>query len=741
MAHFDPYHQWLGIPPDQQPPDHYRLLGIRQAEDDATVIENAADRQMAHLKTFQAGPRSADSQRLLNEVAAARICLLNVAKKNAYDQQLRQASPQVGVAEHEISLNTTSPGSRTLRRKKSRNSNLRTVAGLGGTMLVVFILIVIFVTTGKNRPMVPENADSLAAAKPTATKSSTAAKPRRPRKSTPASNVPPDSRAPTKTVTKPDAGRTSPHPPDSDLIDSKNDFPIEMAEDWMVQGKDDLSKNDPNPDSPNKATPDSTASPEPKEKPPPSKPDPKSKSKQKLPVPSPAQQKEITKRMEGAYDFSAAKTPWAKRSLARQLLRDGLASRDADGEPLVLIYRSAELSILAGDATGMFKAGDAISARYEIDPSELNLKLLKRFTATAKTPADLLALRQACQKRIDEHLAAGRYQAALDAAKIVNQATQRLRNKDFRKQILTWQQAIAKLQKEHQAFELAQRKLADMPDNANAAITVGRWYCFAQDDYSRGLPFLAKGSDSALAAVAKSELGFASQGQSPSPGGLVALGDTWWEMAEKAKGADAAQYRLRALHWYWRARPRLSGLERATVTKRFDSFAHLAYTPFSYKTLDGILWQIEAVKSGSSRFQQRRPIQWRAYIRCDDSFEMCVNGKKIFGGTQQAVLYKKKFEMAPGDIITVRCKNNGGTRGFCCVIRSERGHVLVSGPTWRIYEPKNPTAWADPIQVDKIAQPSSTYSGVGKKILKDTGVKAKEIWGRGDTSYLMLKVQ
>ena len=25
---FDPYHRWLGIPPEEQPADHYRLLGI-----------------------------------------------------------------------------------------------------------------------------------------------------------------------------------------------------------------------------------------------------------------------------------------------------------------------------------------------------------------------------------------------------------------------------------------------------------------------------------------------------------------------------------------------------------------------------------------------------------------------------------------------------------------------------------------------------------------------------------------
>jgi hypothetical protein len=51
-AAFDPYHRWLGIPPADQPPNHYRLLAINLFEDDAEVIEHAADRQMAHLRSF-----------------------------------------------------------------------------------------------------------------------------------------------------------------------------------------------------------------------------------------------------------------------------------------------------------------------------------------------------------------------------------------------------------------------------------------------------------------------------------------------------------------------------------------------------------------------------------------------------------------------------------------------------------------------------------------------------------------
>ena len=90
---FDPYRKWLGIPAEEQPANHYRLLGIRLLEDDPEVISNAADRQMAHLRNYQSGEHSALSQKLLNEVAAARVCLLNPKKKAAYDQQLHERLP------------------------------------------------------------------------------------------------------------------------------------------------------------------------------------------------------------------------------------------------------------------------------------------------------------------------------------------------------------------------------------------------------------------------------------------------------------------------------------------------------------------------------------------------------------------------------------------------------------------------------------------------------------------------
>ncbi len=87
---FDAYFKWLGIPPKDQPPHHYRLLGLELLESDLEVISHAAERQMLLVRTFQAGKHSEWSQRLLNEISTARVCLLDQERKSEYDESLRR---------------------------------------------------------------------------------------------------------------------------------------------------------------------------------------------------------------------------------------------------------------------------------------------------------------------------------------------------------------------------------------------------------------------------------------------------------------------------------------------------------------------------------------------------------------------------------------------------------------------------------------------------------------------------
>ena len=89
----DPYWQWLGIPAEEQPPSHYRLLGLRHLESDRDLIGAAADQRLALIEAQRGGVEESHCDHLLAEIAAARDCLLDAAAKASYDAALTQAMP------------------------------------------------------------------------------------------------------------------------------------------------------------------------------------------------------------------------------------------------------------------------------------------------------------------------------------------------------------------------------------------------------------------------------------------------------------------------------------------------------------------------------------------------------------------------------------------------------------------------------------------------------------------------
>ena len=166
---FDPYYQWLGIPPEEQPANHYRLLGIKWFEDNVDVIAAAVDRQMLHLRTYQIGEYSDYSQRLMNEVVSAKLCLLDPKRKAVYDQKLLEGdlaasiesqkalgspafSPQLEALFDEADHAQPGEMLHKLRRKpwKPSGRSIKLLISLGGGLLLVFMLVVMVSWAGRH---------------------------------------------------------------------------------------------------------------------------------------------------------------------------------------------------------------------------------------------------------------------------------------------------------------------------------------------------------------------------------------------------------------------------------------------------------------------------------------------------------------------------------------------------------------------------------------------------------------
>jgi len=149
-APFDAYHAWLGIPPDEQPPNHYRLLGLRLFESDANAISNAADQRMMYLRSMG---NNNIAQGLLNEVSAARVCLLSAAK-DAYDRGLR--APEMMVVPPPLIAEVVPEVE--LQQRIQRGYNTRRQRNWRATVVVCSVLAAIlsgallWVLLGRNDP-------------------------------------------------------------------------------------------------------------------------------------------------------------------------------------------------------------------------------------------------------------------------------------------------------------------------------------------------------------------------------------------------------------------------------------------------------------------------------------------------------------------------------------------------------------------------------------------------------------
>ena len=89
----NPYYDWLGIPLERQPPNHYALLGLDELEDNPAAIDSAAEQRVVFLKTKQIGQNQPLAERIIKEVMEAHRILATESLKSTYDHYLQQEQP------------------------------------------------------------------------------------------------------------------------------------------------------------------------------------------------------------------------------------------------------------------------------------------------------------------------------------------------------------------------------------------------------------------------------------------------------------------------------------------------------------------------------------------------------------------------------------------------------------------------------------------------------------------------
>lgn len=616
---FDPYHRWLGIPPESQPADHYQLLGIGQFEDDPDVIANAADRQMAHIRTFQSGRRGPLSQQILNELSTANICLLNDERRAEYNEKLRaeqQTEPvKTAVAAPPAPRPSPAPAKKTsaraaavlpavstsarhrggshqsIRRSARKKSSAGLVALIGGGLVgVAVLLIALLIFKGDGAPEVARSESDSPDAKKSNPIEAESTQPKVPsgspsRKSP---NLPvaekkkrpeddgqdrkrtdkPDSPKPEPPTAKPDNDPSAKNPPDV----KKPDVKKPEAKNPDVK-KEEVKQPDPVKDGPDKAPPVVT-----KidwktfslvEQP------PNGEAAKAAPLPAAkvlkAQRARVLRIFEP--EIRAARSdPDARKNFAKRLI--SLAEKSEDEAPLLyaLLEQARDVTVEMTKPAVFLPIIDWMADVYQTDVFEEKLKAITRAISNTTDRESLGSLADAAvevHRQADERQL---YDMALRLAKSARVAARKAKDvKRARALEATIGQAEGK-QREYRKAQRALTVLIDSPDDPAASGAMGRFLAFTRDDWTRGLPLLAKSPDAALAELAKRDLTIGDVAKQETSA-LATLADAWLARAKKEgkAGRMHAPTARRARHWYQRALPDQKGIERIKTRRNIEA--------------------------------------------------------------------------------------------------------------------------------------------------------------------------
>ncbi len=596
---FDPYLKWFGIPPKDRPIHHYRLLAIEIFEADAEVIENAADQRMAHLKRFNTGKHSALAEKLLNEVAAARVCLLNPAKKAGYDEELRRqlagrdsavpagetpaavAPPPIAASAADSFLTQfeTEPGPprRTVRpaTKKTKTKSktpwvmlLAVIAGLAAVALIALLTAPPGGGTGGSAAATPKDQGDHAGAAGKGTNhgaEAAAATPAGAEGKKPAvpAQVPPAAapqRLPPPQPAKPDVG--SPAKPEEGSP-AKPDEPSPLDLQGKPAGAERPGDQADQPDKMGAAKPAVS---------------------NKLSLPNEAARKTAEQKFRNRYqsDLANADSNAEKSRLADRLVRDADNLRGDPAERLVTLQQAVSLARDAGDLGKAAAFLDKIGQTYDINVVSQKVDLVQNradeLANASGAGAGAKGLRQqqfqqasrelldVCRGLTTAAIDQGDVETALRCLKIALPAATRVHDVKTKTMIQSTIKDVEKLQKRLAEVQAAKTVLHSKPDDPEANLALGSWYCLITGDWNTGLPWLSKGSDAELAEAAKQDLA--------KPGAAAdqaALGNLWWSLGEKKSGLESARLKNRAAHWYTLALPTLSGAVETKIRKRLES--------------------------------------------------------------------------------------------------------------------------------------------------------------------------
>jgi len=261
-------------------------------------------------------------------------------------------------------------------------------------------------------------------------------------------------------------------------------------------------------------------------------------------------------------EISSAKSREARVELARRLL--DVAAEAVDGSSqYVLLETSRRLAVEACDAGLALDTCRRIAESYDVNLLEMEIAALQAMAVDG--PSSSLGpmidgLLETTRQVMNNDPA-----LAEELARAGSVAARKAKDRGRGAAAIQVLAEVRDAMKRDQRTKPLVDRLVVSPNDSDAAYQLGAIRCFEEQNWAQGLPLLARGSDQALARIARLDL--ASAGDATS---ACAAGDAWANYSKSQKAAAATPALERARLHYTAVLEQVKGLDRARIEKLLE---------------------------------------------------------------------------------------------------------------------------------------------------------------------------
>jgi len=317
------------------------------------------------------------------------------------------------------------------------------------------------------------------------------------------------------------------------------------------------------------------------------------------PAPDAAAAAEAQKAIKEAFkgDF-AKKTPGDLVLLAKKLIEEARKVKDDPVSQFAMLQEARDLAAQGGDLAAALEAIEELERGYVVDAFALRVDTAGTAARHAKTPAAWKDVAEAYLALADEMADREDYDQAIGFASKAESSAKSGKDAPTTATAQGRVKELTAVRDEFRSLQASLKALEAKADDPAANLAVGIYRCFARNDWAKGLPMIAKGSDAGLAQVAKREL---EAGDDPLE--HAALGDGWREAAsKKSTGLLRSRFESRALMWYEKALPGLTGVPKLRAEGYVEALSKAVHGTDSLRK--GLVFWIEPARDYAEGYRE-----------------------------------------------------------------------------------------------------------------------------------------